>query len=368
MTNDYLSQSADHLNHVAMTNISALIRTAKFGRVVGFQAYCAELHKDVKLLSEVLICLHFSRPDHPLTSVLLDSIRGIVLHRHTLQAVRLNPLIATWLLNAVALLQDHYVLTRERDFALELVDRFGLDTLDAPPYRHEENKYQFAKLKGERYTPVIDKTYERNFYRISRDQVYALTHLLFYVSDYGTSRYACSPELTYALEHLIYDAYLISDVDIMLELMLVYRACDQSEEKWVALFEKLLVKLIVNSPELHHAMTEINSQHYPTYYHQSLLAVMYLHANTRASCDSTQSDLATFRALRAAHGFHVSLRSANYVKAAQKFTRLVGLDSARLKFCRKNLDHYLALQRYDFSEGTTGDGEEKHRVPSILRP
>jgi hypothetical protein len=343
MTNDYTPQNAsDHLIHVVMTSISSLIRVAEYERIVGFQSHCAELQKDIKLLSEALICIHFCQPDHPLTPALLDGLRGIILHRYTLQAVRLNPLLATWLLNAVALLQDHYDVSRERNFALELVDRFGLHTLDAPSYRLEENRYLFAKLKGQRYAPSIDQTFERNFCRLSRDQVYALTHLLFYVSDYGMSRYSCSRERSFALEHLVCDAYLNDDVDIMLELMLVYRACEQSDQKSLALFEKLLVKRIVGSSQLHHALTEINSEHFQTHYHQCLLAMMYGQVNT---CRS-RLDLTTYRALRATHGFHSSLRSANYVKAAQKFTGLVGVDSARLKFCRENLDHYLALERH----------------------
>jgi hypothetical protein len=319
----------------------------EYKRIAGFQSYCEELQKDLQLLSEVLICIHFCQPKHPLTPALLSRLREIMLHRYTLQAVRLNPLLANWLLNAVALLQDHYDVTQERNFALELVDRFGLDTLDAPSYRLEENRYLFAKLKGERYTPTIDRTFERNFFRLSRDQVYAFTHLLFYVSDYGMSRYPCSPERRFALEHLICDAYLKSDVDVMLELMLAYRACEQSEEKSLDLFEALLVKRIVNSPQLHHAMTEINSEHFRAYYHQCILALMYRRVRTDRSCNSIQLDRPRYRALRASHQFHVSLCSGNYVKAAQKFTSLVGLDSARLKFCRGNLDHYLALQRHN---------------------
>ncbi len=340
-------QDADRITHVVMTNISTLIRTGDFESIVDFNEYCVELQKDLKLLSETLVCLHFSRPAHSLTPVLMDGLRRIVLHRHTLQAIRSNPLLATWLLNSVALLQDHYIVTRERDFALTLVDHFGLDTLDAPLYRLEENRYLFGKLSGAKYTPAVDQTYERNFYRLSRDQVYALTHLLFYLSDYGTSQYQCSPEQSFALEHLIYDAYLGHDVDVMLELMLVYGACEQSEDSAISLFGKLLVKLITNSPKLYHAITEINSPHFPVFYHQCLLALIYNHVSSRAKCDSIPSAVSTLRALRAAHQFHVSLRSVNYVKAAEKFTRLVGLNCSRLKFCYDNLGHYLALQRHD---------------------
>lgn len=328
-----------------MNNIGALIRSAEYGSIADARSYLAELQKDIKCLSEVLTCLHFSEPTHPLAPALLDRIRPIILHRHMLQAVRLNPILANWLLDAVALLQDHFAVTRERDFALALVDHFGLDTLDAPAYRREENRYLFAKLKGEKYTPIIDRTYERNFYRLSRDQVYALTHLLFYVSDYGTSRYQCPMELSFALEHLIIDSYLNSDVDVMLELMLVYRACERSDEELVALFEGLLVKRIASSPELRHAMTEMNSEHFPSQYHQCLLAVLYNAG--RARFDTPRPNVATYRSLRRAHDFHASLRSPNYVTAARKFTGLAGLASTRLKFCRDNLDRYLALQRLD---------------------
>ncbi len=348
----YLSQGADHLDHVAVSNSSALIRTDDFARIEGFQTHCAELQKDLKFLSEALICLHFSRPAHPLATVLINDIRAIILHKFTLRAARQNPLLATWLLNAVALLQDHCVVTIERRFAIELVEHFGFDTVDAPSYRTEENKYLFFKLQGKRYAPQIDMVYERNFYNFTRDQVYSLTHLLFYVSDYGTTRFSCSSALSCALEHLTYDAYLNCDVDLMLELMLVYRSSDRSEKETVQLFESLASKLIRKSPNLHHALTVMDSEYYPKFYHQSLLAMMYRHSNIDGNGESNRSLQVTYRALREAHTFNISLRSGNYVKAARNFTRLDNVDAAHLKFCRGNLDRYLALQRYEFRDLT----------------
>lgn len=335
------------LNDVVVTNISNLIRSADYEKMVEFHAYCTQLHADIKFLSEVLTCLHFSCISHPLSEVLIDRIRRILLHPYMLQSVRINPLLGNWLLNAVALLQDRFTVTREREFILKVIDRFGLHTLDGPNYRLEENKYLLAKLKRTNYTPLVDHTYEHNFYRLSRDQVYALTHLLFYVSDYGTSRYNCSQKLRFGLEHLIYDACLNQDIDLMLELMLVYRACKQSENNSLALFETLLLKMIANSSQMMAAMTKVHSEHFATYYHQCLLAVMYTSTSKPLSSDSTQPDPRTFRSLRAAHAFHVSLRSANYVKAARRFIALPKLEPSRLNFCRDNFERYLALQRHD---------------------
>src|SRR5688500_12261664 len=89
MIDDYAPQTAsDPLNQVLMTNISGLIRVGEYKSIAGFQSYCAELQKDLQLLSEVLICIHFCHPKHPLTPALLSGLREIMLHRYTIQAVR----------------------------------------------------------------------------------------------------------------------------------------------------------------------------------------------------------------------------------------------------------------------------------------
>jgi hypothetical protein len=343
MTKPWPPSVVDQLNHVVLSNILTVIRNTAYATISSFEAYCAQLEKDIKFLSEVLICLHFSQPKHSLTPILFDELRGILLHPYLYQAVSLNPLLGHWLLNAIALLQDRYSLSKERAFMLDLVRRYGLHSLDVPSYRVEENRYLLAKLTGQYYAPPVDQAYERNFYRLSRDQIYALTHLLFYVSDYGMSRYSCSSERKFALEHLIYDAYLKTDVDVMLELMIVYRACEQSDEESAALFEKLLLKLIKKSPDLHHAMTALDSAHFNSHYHQCLLAVIYGRLSTGIDIGLI---LPAFRTLRAAHAFHIFLRLGNYVKVAQKFASLPTLDYSRQKFCRGNLEHYLALRSH----------------------
>jgi len=350
--------SGERVVDVVLRNLADLIDGEEYHASSNFREYCAKLHTAIKFLSEVLTCLHFAQPVHPLTQILLARLRSIVLHPYMLQAVRVNPLIANWLLNAVVLLQEHDLVDREREFALLLVKRFGLHVLDAPCYRLEENKYLFAKLKGQRYRPDVDVTYDRNFFRLSRDQVYALTHLLFYVSDYGQLPYKASGARRFALEFLIYDSYLKGDLDVMLELMLVYRSCEGSDKHAVAVFEALCLKVAKKMPAICSALTELGSKQFSMHYHQCLLAVMYIRSGNSEIRTVSRAQLQMFRKVRRVHRFHVLLRSGNYVQAACRFAALTGLDQRRRKFCRDNFRHYLALQRQDFGTGLTQTGDE----------
>jgi hypothetical protein len=305
--------------------------------------YCERIGGEIKFLSETLICLRFLGRDSEERSAMLRLIKGLLLHRHTMLSYALNPSLSSWYLNTVVMLQDFFDLRAEKKFVLSLVEFYGTLDEDAPIYRNEERKFLMALLQGEKYTPERTSIPKR-FYYYTRDQIYAATHLLFYLNGYGSDLYVADEATEVALEHLLIRSYRERNLDLMLELLLSYQSIAGIDPVKCTMFHHLLCKLIDRAPGFLSLLVEEDGSHFDEFYHQALLYLLLVSSRCFPE-DHEGFDVDAYRETVASYRFYSSLRSHNYVNAARQYSRLPAGPNMRSAFHKAHFDAYLESQK-----------------------
>lgn len=95
-----------------------------------------------------------------------------------------------------------------------------------PEYRNRELDFVAARLSGERYGHDPFAAVATSLPWMTRDQIYALTHIHFYNSDFGCHTVRYGAAVPAMLELLVLLARARGDVDLMLELMICYASVE----------------------------------------------------------------------------------------------------------------------------------------------
>jgi hypothetical protein len=316
---------------------------------INFVDFCRVLHDEVKFASELLICLRFMQGDSEVKQKSLELVRKLLLHKYAMRHYAINPGLATWFLHAIAMLNKYFDVSRAKLIAQSVVEFFGISDEDAPMHRNEECRFLQAMLSGEEYI-AIDSGFAKKFYSFNHDHIYALTHLLFYRSSYGSESVAVDETTLVALEYLMFHAYKKNDIDMFLELLINYQATENVNPLRCSTFNCMLKKLISNSGEFNTLLVEGKCVDFNEVYHKSVLFLLLAKSKFYSNSVGAYSS-GVFREFIRLHRFFAALHGSNFVKAAENYVRVKmsveASSTTRLtrELCILHFESYVAIQK-----------------------
>jgi hypothetical protein len=314
-----------------------------------FVDFCHVLHSEVKLASELLICLRFMQSESDVKRKSLELIRDLLLHKFAMRHYAINPGLATWFLHAIALLKKYFDVSHANEIAQSVVEFFGISDEDAPLHRNEECHFLQAMLRGEKYV-ATDSGFAKKFYSFNHDHIYALTHLLFYKNSYGSESFVADETTLVALEYLMFHAYKKRDIDMFLELLINYQAAENVNPLRCSTFNCMLKKLISKSGDFNSILAEGKCKDFNEVYHKSVLYLLLVNSKFYINSIGSYS-IAIFEEFIRQHRFFSALHSSNFVRAAENYVRvkesIEASNTTRLsgELCSLHFSSYVAIQK-----------------------
>jgi hypothetical protein len=282
-----------------------------------FGEFCQLLDTNIKFLSESLICFRFIsyRSKYHLKSN--QYLRNILLNKFAIQHYIINPSLLAWQLHSIALLYDKFNLDIEYNIARNLMNFYGSTDDCAPIHRNEECKFLISIINKTPYESAYESTGSR-FYCLNHDQIYTYAHLLFYSNSYGSVKLYAEPETIISLEFLLVHAYKSKNADMMIELLINYQSIDGLEDGRVAIFSRMLEKIILDDVNFSIFLKSGFCENFEHIYHQSLLYAMLVESSFYRP-ESIDIDKTQLKHILESYRFFSCLHDSNYVKAARKY-------------------------------------------------
>ncbi len=142
-----------------------------------------------------------------------------------------------------------------------------------PAYRHHEMDWIAARLSGGNYSIDPIGPFITNFLWLTRDHIYALTHLHFYRTMFGQVPVELDVRTIALLECLIARAHGDDDIDLMFELIMCYVTTRGYDEEQARLYDALIAAKL---PRLIDRSGNLSYQAFAETYHPLLVAWMLL--------------------------------------------------------------------------------------------
>ena len=210
----------------------------------------------LKFLSEAAIA--YASANERAESEILDLAIARLFSEESKRFVACFPHAARHLISTLAYLPPKRRPPEWTRILKRLTRRFPQIAGDEVRYRAEELQTA-RRILGDAFQPRIDLSeFPLNGPWLDREQVYAFTHRLFYITDY------CQRQLNQPAKYLLHfiedaavAAYLRKDLDVLLELTLCYSTIPAADPFAATFFERLAHRLYLRDGDMQAARVSV---------------------------------------------------------------------------------------------------------------
>ena len=277
----------------------------------------------LKFIAESIIA--FKGREDAASLKVLALAKGLICSTDTRCAIAVQPSIAGYFFGAYVQLPTQLKEPGWDGVFAAAAAQFPPVEADLPKYRIEEQAYTEVLAAGASPAGLeldLDE-FVRNAASLSRDQMYAFTHRLFYLTNYCQSAFA--GDTAYLAEHVRLQAfycYVDNDIDVFLEYVLCYMSLRDCRRQEVGFLLVLLWRMLLRDRNRSKLILDPASFDFRAYYHQAFLFVMAAgHANF--AWDEESFSLDSYRLYRSRYRFLQKLRGLDIVDVYQIYASTI---------------------------------------------
>jgi hypothetical protein len=270
----------------------------------------------LKFVCEAIIA--FKGGEDPDSQTILQLAGRLICSTDTRCALAVQPSTADYFLGAYVHLPGRLKEQNWNRVFEALAEQFPPIQADLPRYRIEEQAYTRRIAAGTAQAPIsldLDE-FLGNAINLSRDQMYAFTHRIFYLTDYCRSSLRVTCENRNHLEEHIrlqaFHCYIVNDIDIFLEYILCYLSLPNSVAEEANFLVVLLGRMLARDDNRRKLFTNLEEFNFTAYYHQAFLFLMVMN-HSAFNLEPRSFSLDRYRRYQTRYRFLRELRRLNIV-------------------------------------------------------
>lgn len=234
----------------------------------------------LKFVCEAIIA--FKGGEDPGSQTVLRLAGQLICSTDTRCALAVQPSTADYFLGAYVHLPDRLKEQSWNCVFKTLAEQFPPIQADLPKYRIEEQAFTQRIAAGTAQAALrldLDE-FLGNAINLSRDQMYAFTHRIFYLTDYCRSSLQLPDENGDYLEDHIkiqaFHCYIMNDIDLYLEYLLCYLSLPNSISEETNFLLVLLGRMLARDRNRRKLLLNPSRFNFIAYYHQAFLFLMVM--------------------------------------------------------------------------------------------